>query len=70
MSKCTSSLIDEINNPVVTLKTIGHPWYFRYEYSDFLKVEFDSYIIYFHLLELIRMGCDLPREICAFFNSL
>jgi len=38
-------LIDEINNPVVTLKTIGHQWYWRYEYSDFLKVEFDSYII-------------------------
>jgi Heme/copper-type cytochrome/quinol oxidases, subunit 2 len=38
-------LIDEINNPVVTLKTIAHQWYWRYEYSDFLKVEFDSYRI-------------------------
>lgn len=38
-------LIDEINNPIITLKTIGHQWYWSYEYSDFLKVEFDSYII-------------------------
>nr|WGO58044.1 cytochrome c oxidase subunit II [Rhabdoblatta incisa] len=37
-------LMDEINNPVVTLKTIGHQWYWSYEYSDFLKVEFDSYM--------------------------
>ena len=35
-------LIDEINNPVVTLKTNGHQWYWRHEYLDFLKVEFDS----------------------------
>nr|WGO57901.1 cytochrome c oxidase subunit II [Cyrtonotula longialata] len=38
-------LMDEINNPMVTLKTIGHQWYWSYEYSDFLKVEFDSYMI-------------------------
>lgn len=38
-------LIDEINTPTVTLKTIGHQWYWSYEYSDFAKVEFDSYII-------------------------
>nr|UBN08903.1 cytochrome c oxidase subunit 2 [Panesthia parva] len=38
-------LMDEINNPVITLKTIGHQWYWSYEYSDFLKVEFDSYMI-------------------------
>nr|AIW06253.1 cytochrome c oxidase subunit II [Blattodea sp. MT-2014] len=38
-------LMDEINNPVMTLKTIGHQWYWSYEYSDFLKLEFDSYMI-------------------------
>ena len=37
-------LIDEINNPVVTLKTIGQQWYWRNEYSNVLKVRFDSYI--------------------------
>lgn len=38
-------LIDEIRNPLVTLKAIGHQWYWTYEYSDFKKLEFDSYII-------------------------
>lgn len=38
-------LIDEIHNPVVTLKTVGHQWYWSYEYSDFIKLEFDSYIV-------------------------
>nr|YP_010947040.1 cytochrome c oxidase subunit II [Margattea spinifera]WGO57849.1 cytochrome c oxidase subunit II [Margattea spinifera] len=38
-------LMDEINKPILTLKTIGHQWYWSYEYSDFLKIEFDSYMI-------------------------
>nr|AAM76909.1 cytochrome oxidase subunit II [Neotemnopteryx sp. C]AAM76910.1 cytochrome oxidase subunit II [Neotemnopteryx sp. C] len=38
-------LMDEINKPTVTLKTIGHQWYWSYEYSDFMKMEFDSYMI-------------------------
>lgn len=38
-------LLDEVNNPRVTLKAIGHQWYWRYEYSDFARVEFDSYIV-------------------------
>lgn len=38
-------LLDEINDPSITLKTIGHQWYWSYEYSDFTNLEFDSYII-------------------------
>lgn len=38
-------LIDEINTPSITLKSIGHQWYWSYEYSDFLNLEFDSYIV-------------------------
>lgn len=38
-------IIDEINNPSVTVKIIGHQWYWSYEYSDFANIEFDSYII-------------------------
>nr|URX53282.1 cytochrome c oxidase subunit II [Glyptotermes sp. 11 AB-2022a] len=37
-------LMDEIHNPTLTLKAIGHQWYWSYEYSDFTKVEFDSYM--------------------------
>ena len=38
-------LIDEVSNPLITLKTIGHQWYWRYEYSDFRELEFDSYML-------------------------
>lgn len=38
-------LTDEVRNPSLTLKAIGHQWYWRYEYTDFADVELDSYII-------------------------
>nr|QWB85744.1 cytochrome c oxidase subunit II [Acanthocinus griseus] len=38
-------ILDEINNPLITIKTIGHQWYWSYEYSDFKNIEFDSYMI-------------------------
>nr|WNS59295.1 cytochrome c oxidase subunit II [Amphinemura chui] len=38
-------LLDEVSSPAITLKTIGHQWYWSYEYSDFTQVEFDSYMI-------------------------
>nr|UCC46041.1 cytochrome c oxidase subunit II [Microdeuterus sp. HEM078] len=37
-------MIDEINNPMLTVKAIGHQWYWSYEYSDFHNTEFDSYM--------------------------
>nr|QXI88784.1 cytochrome c oxidase subunit II [Ampittia virgata] len=37
-------LLDELNNPLITLKSIGHQWYWSYEYSDFFNIEFDSYM--------------------------
>nr|QLC45459.1 cytochrome c oxidase subunit 2 [Leptopanorpa nematogaster] len=38
-------LLDEIKDPALTLKTIGHQWYWSYEYSDFISLEFDSYMV-------------------------
>lgn len=38
-------LLDEVGEPALTVKIIGHQWYWRYEYSDFSDVRFDSYII-------------------------
>nr|YP_271834.1 cytochrome c oxidase subunit II [Japyx solifugus]AAV33407.1 cytochrome c oxidase subunit II [Japyx solifugus] len=45
-------LLDEVNDPTLTLKTIGHQWYWSYEYSDFNQIEFDSYMIPTNDLEL------------------
>ena len=38
-------LLDEVKTPAITIKTVGHQWYWSYEYSDFPSIEFDSYII-------------------------
>lgn len=42
--------IDEVLEPLVTVKIIGHQWYWSYEYSDlissdFEELNFDSYMI-------------------------
>lgn len=60
-------LTDEIHNNKLSIKTIGHQWYWTYEYSDFLNIEFDSFIIptnqlkinEFRLLE-VDNRCILP----------
>nr|UAM95658.1 cytochrome c oxidase subunit II [Coreamachilis coreanus] len=38
-------LLDDISDPSITLKTVGHQWYWSYEYADFINIEFDSYMI-------------------------
>ena len=38
-------IIDEVLYPTITFKAIGHQWYWRYEYSDWDELFFDSYIV-------------------------
>nr|YP_010586448.1 cytochrome c oxidase subunit II [Paduniella communis]UZZ44249.1 cytochrome c oxidase subunit II [Paduniella communis] len=38
-------MIDEANNPSISIKIIGHQWYWSYEYTDFNSIKFDSYMI-------------------------
>nr|WLW42077.1 cytochrome c oxidase subunit II [Manis javanica]WLW42090.1 cytochrome c oxidase subunit II [Manis javanica] len=38
-------MMDEINNPALTVKTMGHQWYWSYEYTDYEDLNFDSYMI-------------------------
>nr|NP_659239.1 cytochrome c oxidase subunit II [Arctocephalus forsteri]YP_010382996.1 cytochrome c oxidase subunit II [Arctocephalus australis]AAM51811.1 cytochrome c oxidase subunit II [Arctocephalus forsteri]AAR00313.1 cytochrome oxidase subunit II [Arctocephalus australis]AMM04657.1 cytochrome c oxidase subunit II [Arctocephalus forsteri]AMM04666.1 cytochrome c oxidase subunit II [Arctocephalus forsteri]AMM04676.1 cytochrome c oxidase subunit II [Arctocephalus forsteri] len=38
-------IMDEINNPSLTVKTMGHQWYWTYEYTDYEDLSFDSYMI-------------------------
>lgn len=38
-------LMDEINSPHLTVKAIGHQWYWSYEYTDYQEVAFDSYMV-------------------------
>lgn len=43
-------LMDEVITPSITVKVVGHQWYWSVEYSDFINeegetIEFDSYIV-------------------------
>nr|AQM40008.1 cytochrome c oxidase subunit 2 [Tettigonia chinensis] len=39
-------LLDESMDPLITVKTVGHQWYWSYEYTDFsTPYEFDSYML-------------------------
>jgi len=63
-------LLDEVRNPLVTLKSIGHQWYWSYEYSNFKILEFDSYII--PINELKNRGfrlLDVDNRIILPFNT-
>nr|WDA66125.1 cytochrome c oxidase subunit II [Phymatolithon calcareum] len=49
--------MDEVISPAITIKTLGHQWYWSYEYSDYVNdegefLEFDSYMIPEEDLEL------------------
>lgn len=40
-------LIEDISNPSVTVKVIGHQWYWEYQYSNsWLNHGFDSYMVH------------------------
>nr|UTT72513.1 cytochrome c oxidase subunit 2 [Fulicoffula longipila] len=41
----TLYMIDEVFNPSLSIKAIGHQWFWSYEYSDFQNLSFDSYMI-------------------------
>nr|YP_009121662.1 cytochrome c oxidase subunit II [Hyporhamphus intermedius]AJG02913.1 cytochrome c oxidase subunit II [Hyporhamphus intermedius] len=38
-------LMDEINDPHLTIKAVGHQWYWSYEYTDYADFGFDSYMV-------------------------
>ena len=43
-------LLDEVISPTITIKVVGHQWYWSYEYCDYITesgeaIEFDSYMV-------------------------
>nr|YP_009528954.1 cytochrome c oxidase subunit II [Apis andreniformis]AAU01005.1 cytochrome oxidase subunit II [Apis andreniformis]AFG70331.1 cytochrome oxidase subunit 2 [Apis andreniformis]AGI56717.1 cytochrome c oxidase subunit II [Apis andreniformis]BBC54796.1 cytochrome oxidase subunit 2 [Apis andreniformis] len=48
-------LIDEIVNPFFSIKSIGHQWYWSYEYPEFNNIEFDSYMLNYSDLNQFRL---------------
>lgn len=61
-------IIEEIINPQITVKSIGHQWYWSYEYSDFNKIEFDSFIIQENRINQIRL-IDVDNRLIIPINT-
>nr|CDL73070.1 cytochrome c oxidase subunit 2 [Cherax sp. HG-2014a] len=61
-------LLDETNNSSITIKTIGHQWYWSYEYSDFLNIEFDSYMTPYDTNSNLRL-LDVDNRVPIPFNT-
>ncbi len=69
-SLCILYIIDNPGNPQLTLKALGHQWYWSYEYGDFSDFTIDSYMTptrslnigEYRLLEVDHRAC-LPLGI-------
>lgn len=63
-------LLDDSNRPLISLKAIGHQWYWSYEYTDFNNISFDSYIIPSNELNLNSFRLlDVDNRIILPINS-
>nr|QNP09976.1 cytochrome c oxidase subunit 2 [Ochthebius yoshitomii] len=63
-------LLDEINNPMVSIKSIGHQWYWSYEYTDFSQIEFDSYMNSINDMKMNEFRLlDVDNRIVLPYNS-
>uniref|UniRef100_A0AB39A5X5 Cytochrome c oxidase subunit 2 n=1 Tax=Chaetopterus qiani TaxID=3230731 RepID=A0AB39A5X5_9ANNE len=72
-------LLDEISSPNITIKVMGHQWYWSYEYSEFPNISFDSYMVPsndlnpgdFRLLEVDnRLVLPMKAEIRVLVSSM
>nr|YP_010230550.1 cytochrome c oxidase subunit II [Euwallacea fornicatus]QSV10214.1 cytochrome c oxidase subunit II [Euwallacea fornicatus]UZT26962.1 cytochrome c oxidase subunit II [Euwallacea fornicatus] len=63
-------ILDENPNPMISIKAIGHQWYWSYEYSDYKNVEFDSYMLPINELKPSSFRLlDVDNRLVIPFNS-
>nr|QBZ38201.1 cytochrome c oxidase subunit II [Mahmutkashgaria sulcatus] len=68
--------MEELINPSISIKSMGHQWYWSYEYSDKYQKEMDSYMKYsninnFRLLEVDnRLKMPFLTQIRMIFSSM
>jgi len=48
-------ITEENKEQNISIKTIGHQWYWSYEYSDFSTLEFDSFILPLENIQQFRL---------------
>nr|YP_010564821.1 cytochrome c oxidase subunit 2 [Pycnogonum diceros]UZA61224.1 cytochrome c oxidase subunit 2 [Pycnogonum diceros] len=61
-------MMEEIINPQMTIKSIGHQWYWSYEYSDFNKMEFDSFMMQENSMNQMRL-MDVDNRLITPMNT-
>nr|UMB89175.1 cytochrome c oxidase subunit II [Coptodryas elegans] len=63
-------ILDENLNPMITIKAIGHQWYWSYEYSDYKNIEFDSYMLPSNELNSFNFRLlDVDNRLVVPFNT-
>ena len=59
-------IMEERNDAILTIKAVGHQWYWSYDYADFYEIDYDSYIVEVEGLEVGRyrlLEVDYPLVI-------
>nr|AAP14650.1 cytochrome c oxidase subunit II [Pachypsylla venusta] len=56
-------IMDELINPMLTIKILGHQWFWSYEYNDFNNIEFDSYMNPESTLRLLEVDNSTPMPL-------
>nr|YP_009742187.1 cytochrome c oxidase subunit 2 [Scolytus seulensis]QID77570.1 cytochrome c oxidase subunit 2 [Scolytus seulensis] len=62
-------LMDEMLSPTITIKVMGHQWYWSYEYSDFKSIEFDSYMLPQEETKSMFRLIDVDNRMTVPFNT-
>nr|QTC30742.1 cytochrome oxidase subunit 2 [Psyttalia lounsburyi] len=60
-------MIEETMNPNLSLKILGHQWYWSYEYCDFYNIDFDSFMILNDKMKMIRL-LDVDNRLILPYN--
>nr|YP_010990645.1 cytochrome c oxidase subunit II [Klapperibrachys cremeri]WOW99076.1 cytochrome c oxidase subunit II [Klapperibrachys cremeri] len=61
-------LMEELINPMITIKAIGHQWFWSYEYSDKKKIELESFMLNKKNKSLFRL-LDVDNRMTLPFSS-
>nr|WKK30308.1 cytochrome oxidase c subunit 2 [Symmorphus murarius] len=63
-------LLEESSPPILSVKSIGHQWYWQYEMSDYSNIDFESFLIPYTSEHpwLIRL-LDVDNRLILPFNS-
>jgi cytochrome c oxidase subunit 2 len=57
-------LIEEVTTPVVSVKVVGHQWYWEYEYlNSWFTYSFDSYIVYSNDISPLFYTLDVDNRL-------